>query len=467
MYKLHLILKYLRKRRIAWVSLFGVMLCTAMVLVVISVMGGWLETFKSKFRGMSGDVVIRKQGLAGFSGYEQMIDHLKAQPEVEEAVPIIQTFGLLNIVNQRVIPVQVTGLDIDKFGKFNAFRESLWLQYQEPKLKGEAPTESPSFDLRPGVDYQDLRRGDPKALERPGMIVGGPLIDLRKNKQGKVEIPPGNLELWARLEVVPIGTDFRSATDIQPVANIYWIVDASRTQVWQLDENAVYVPFDVVQRDLGMDARPITIDGKQMLTPKRCHEIQIKCKPGVDRDAFIDRITPVITDLGGFGMRIQTWEKEREKFLGAVENEKLLMTILFGVISVVAVFLIFCILYMIVVEKTRDIGIIKSVGATSQGVAMIFVGYGLAIGVVGGVGGLITGGVFLYYINEIHSFIARVSGRAIWDPEVYAFDSIPNTMDPTTACVVVTVAILSATLGAVVPAIRAARFNPVEALRFE
>jgi lipoprotein-releasing system permease protein len=133
----------------------------------------------------------------------------------------------------------------------------------------------------------------------------------------------------------------------------------------------------------------------------------------------------------------------------------------------VAVFLIFCILYMIVIEKTRDIGIIKSVGATSQGVAAIFLGYGLAIGLVGATLGFALAWLIVRYINEIHTWLGQSMGVVIWKPEVYAFDRIPSTMDPTTIVVVMAVAVLSSVIGAVVPAVRAASFNPVEALRFE
>src|SRR5687767_4119002 len=74
MYKLHLILKYLRKRRIAWVSLIAVMLCTAMVLVVISVMGGWLRMFRESFHGLSGDVIVKGRSLTGFPHYQTVLD---------------------------------------------------------------------------------------------------------------------------------------------------------------------------------------------------------------------------------------------------------------------------------------------------------------------------------------------------------------------------------------------------------
>src|SRR5438874_9357320 len=95
MYKLHLILKYLRKRRIAWVSLIAVMLCTTMVLVVISVMGGWLRMFRESFHGLGGDVMINSRSLTGFENYQQYVDEVQQLPEVEAAVPIIRTVGLI------------------------------------------------------------------------------------------------------------------------------------------------------------------------------------------------------------------------------------------------------------------------------------------------------------------------------------------------------------------------------------
>src|SRR3954469_11441992 len=99
MYKLHLIWKYLRKRRIAWVSLIAVTLCTAMVIVVI-VMGGWLRMFRDSFHGLAGDIIISKQSLAGFQYYEEMLAEIRKLPDVAEAAPAIHTFGLVNIANQ-------------------------------------------------------------------------------------------------------------------------------------------------------------------------------------------------------------------------------------------------------------------------------------------------------------------------------------------------------------------------------
>jgi lipoprotein-releasing system permease protein len=164
---------------------------------------------------------------------------------------------------------------------------------------------------------------------------------------------------------------------------------------------------------------------------------------------------------------VRTWEEVNAVFIAAIEKEKGLVTILFGIISIVAIFLIFCIFYMIVVEKTRDIGIIKSVGATSTGVAGIFLGYGMAIGLVGAGMGLLVGWLVVRYINELHEWLGRITGQVVWNPEVYMFDTIPNTMNPNEVAVILTVAVIASVLGALVPAIRAARMHPVEALRWE
>src|SRR2546421_1438743 len=119
MYKLHLILKYLRKRRIAWVSLIAVMLCTTMVLVVISVMGGWLRMFKQSFHGLTGDVIVHGISLTGFPDYEEMAVKLRQLPEVEAVVPTIETFGLININNKAKSGVAVFGYPIEEIGKVN------------------------------------------------------------------------------------------------------------------------------------------------------------------------------------------------------------------------------------------------------------------------------------------------------------------------------------------------------------
>src|SRR5215203_4881582 len=136
MYKLHLILKYLRKRRIAWVSLIAVMLCTTMVLVVISVMGGWLRMFRESFHGLGGDLMITSRSLSGFAHYDEISRKIEALPDVAAAAPVIRTFGLMKINNASPDAVQVLGYPIDKMTRVNNFGSSLYRQHELPKSEG-------------------------------------------------------------------------------------------------------------------------------------------------------------------------------------------------------------------------------------------------------------------------------------------------------------------------------------------
>jgi lipoprotein-releasing system permease protein len=508
MYKLLLISKYLRKRRIAWVSLVAVTLCTAMVLVVISVMGGWLRMFRETNHALTGDLMVYRYSLDGFGHYEELINQIEQLPEVKAASPQIQTYALINIDNQIRTGVQVIGYDMKSIAPVNGFVPSLYLQPDKLLAKADlyesqATTQSDSYEP------PDILKADAAALrakansfpswdkllaaeqyrERlpnskvdpagwPGMVVGSGVIGLERDDKGNIIRPEFMYKAWARLTPLKVaeGEDAASANLTQ---RNYWIIDDSHTGVYQVDQKTVYVPFDLLQKDLDMGPQPYIdrLSGENKIAPARCNEIDIALKPGYSLADAKEKIQKIVDatvqqypDLV-FGpddpVAVQTWEERYADFLNAVEHEKFLLVILFSIISVVAVFLIFCIFFMIVVEKTRDIGIIKSVGATPGGVAAIFLGYGLTIGIVGAGMGLLFGYLVIHNINEIHAWIGREFGVKIWDAKTYLFDKIPSTMETRDVVVIVSVAILSSVLGAIVPAIRAARMNPVEALRWE
>jgi lipoprotein-releasing system permease protein len=143
------------------------------------------------------------------------------------------------------------------------------------------------------------------------------------------------------------------------------------------------------------------------------------------------------------------------------------LNILLFLIIAVAGFGILATFFMIVVEKTRDIGVLKSLGAPSSGVASIFLGYGLLLGAVGSGVGVIGGLLFVHYINQIADGLEMLTGGEVFDPTIYYFDRIPTIVDPFSIAMVMIGAIAIAVLASVLPAMRAARLHPVEALRYE
>jgi lipoprotein-releasing system permease protein len=164
---------------------------------------------------------------------------------------------------------------------------------------------------------------------------------------------------------------------------------------------------------------------------------------------------------------IKTWEEKQGLLLSAVEMETSILNVLLFLIITVAGFGILAIFFMIVVEKTRDIGILKSLGASSTGVMSIFLSYGLGLGIVGSTAGVAIGLLFVRYINQIEDGLSWLTGRKVFDEKIYYFFEIPTYVNPWMVISVACGAISIAVLASILPARRAARLHPVRALRFE
>ena len=236
-----------------------------------------------------------------------------------------------------------------------------------------------------------------------------------------------------------------------------------------------------------MDAAPrIAETGETIgVSPARCSQIQIKVADGIAGSELM-QLTKRLKELywsyieddrfdldfteGRLITRIDamTWQQSQAHIIAPVEKERILVTILFGIISLVAVALILCILYMIVLQKTRDIGIVKALGGSSAGVGLIFIIYGAAVGITGSLLGTVLGTLVVKYINDIQNFLIQLNPAwRVWDLQVYSFDRIPSQVNPWDAIVVVGIAIAASTLGSLGAAWRAGRMEPVEAIRYE
>lgn len=169
----------------------------------------------------------------------------------------------------------------------------------------------------------------------------------------------------------------------------------------------------------------------------------------------------------GPAFSVTTWEEERKTFLEAVQMERFLQALIMSLILVLAEFFVFVILTTMVYEKRRDIGILKAVGFTRGQVGRAFLVVGLAIGLAGAVLGVVGGVLFADNINAVREFVRQVTGWDPFPPNVYYFTEIPTYVGWVTPAITAGGAVLCALLFSLIPALRAARMDPVQTLHYE
>ena len=327
-----------------------------------------------------------------------------------------------------------------------------------PGNTGQVPADPYGSSL-PGDPYSgtDGEEGvvfDPSTQQHDGIILGIATCSVRgRDPRGEVRdyylaAPGDDVQLY-----------FPNAGDVpKPVSWNFTVVDLYESKMSEYDSTFAFVPLEVLQRLRGM-VDPMT--GTTYVT-----SIQIKLKPDADLNAVRDKLRAAFPPET-YPYRIQTWRDLQGPLLAAVHMETMILNILLFLIIAVAGFGILATFFMIVVEKTRDIGIMKSLGAPSSGVMSIFLSYGVSLGAVGAGAGMILGLLFVFNINAIAAGLEVITGQEVFDPTVYYFQEIPTSIEPLMIVGVVIGALLIAVLASVLPAVRAARLHPVEALRWQ
>jgi lipoprotein-releasing system permease protein len=571
MYKLFLCLRYLRSRIIAYFAVLAVMLCVALMLIVVSVMNGFLHKIEMAAKGLFGDVVIQARTLSGLARYDEFIAEVAQKvPEVEAASPYIITYGILQVPgSDHRQTVEFAGIRLPERARVSDFRKGLFAQRDWPEPTFDPPIEKILGRLMqeihvterlldretpPGVrpalyDQQtmagklnyallsqsyavnQLRRAAPfqeqwppihrklvEARAKPPAARDEKLIDeLREqllqlskatqsdpNRAETGYRPPDNHVILSlglpslsfrtrqgetvrvicpgdnvKLMLIPLGRQW-SATEAAPFANeVFTVVDDCRTDVSSIDSKVVYVPFDTLQRLNNMDIETGK-DPNDIVRLARCSQIHLKVREALSDEESLRKVRGKVEDFWsdfhrrypdavqqGGTVDINTWREQQAPIVSNIERQRTLVVTMFGIISLVSVVLIFVIFYMIVFQKTKDIGVLKAVGASSGGVAQIFLAYGAAVGLVGSIMGIILGAIFVRNINPIQDWLDDTFGFRVWSREWFLFEKIPNEVDWTAALFIVVAAIIAGLVGALMPAIRAARMQPVEALRYE
>jgi lipoprotein-releasing system permease protein len=310
----------------------------------------------------------------------------------------------------------------------------------------------PSYDavLSPEDQAQVF---DPAVSQHDGIVLGISIGTTRyRDMAGKITdyyyVQPGD----------DVQVTFPSAGNTPRAINEkFTVVDFYESQMSEYDATFAFVPLDKLQKYRGM-INPV--NGEAAV-----NSIQLKLREGADLNAARDALRAEFPlDMM---VQVNTWRDLQGALLAAVQMETTILNILLFLIIAVAGFGILATFFMIVVEKTKDIGVLKSLGASGTGVASIFLGYGVLLGAVGAGAGGIAGLLFVANINQVADVLESISGQEVFDPTVYYFDHIPTLINPWTVAWVVVGAILIAVFASVLPAIRAARMHPVEALRYE
>jgi lipoprotein-releasing system permease protein len=540
--------RYLTSRIIPLIAVGAVALCVALVVIVVSVMSGFLDMLKSSGRTLMGDVVINYP-VRGLPWYDELIQEIGKLPEAEAATPLIDTYGLVRMpyppgADKEVVTANVWGIEPQGFERVTDFSRSLyWKPPTDEAAAAAMAADDPRRMLAPQIeaDGRSLRQF---GTDIPGLVMGIHVsIVNERMRDGSYRTRSGWFmpDQRVTLTLVPISG---KGTVAEPTERIFPVVNEFRSGVYQIDKNRVLIPLEEAQRMLRLDEglqydldAPPNADGSQPVlgkSPARVHRVLVRAKPGVTPAALRDAVqdayvrfamaaaadpAKVVKPPRPEVVSILTWEQHLRDLIGPVEKEREMMRILFSIVYLVCAGLVLSIFWAIVQEKSRDIGILRSIGASRPGVLWIFLQYGLVIGAAGGVVGIGLGWLVINNINAIHETIGEDAprwswilafalsvgalimslrgarrgvllptllwlvggvtlglvgagllahrGTLIWDPAVYYFSTIPNRVDWFTAALTWVGAVVFSVLGASVPAAKAADIDPVRALRYE
>ena len=510
MYVILLCRKYLFTRYIALASIISVMLGVATMIVVNGVMKGFSVEMQDRIHSVLSDITFEANTLEGFMDPEWHMNEIRkaAGDKIAGMTPTVVVPAMLSYKVQRqwvTQPVQLIGIDAKTQGTAGDFGQFL----QHPENRKEL-----SFDLRrDGFDttthkgladagwthrafQAELKKALPQQEEEPDPFKmqsapqpqdgkAAPVSDpFAPGANGQSPVPTTQNRFDPAKEthtglVLGIGLssymdrggnerflclpgdDVRltfptSGTPPRPIDDLFTIVDFYECKMSEYDSQFVFVPMEKLQKLRGM------IDPQTGIG--RVTSIQIKLKDEADGEAVRDQLRGLFhPEL----YRISTWRDKQGPLLAAVQMETAILNVLLFLIVAVAGFGILAIFFMIVVEKTKDIGVLKSLGASSRGVMGIFLGYGLSLGAVGAGGGFALGMFLVNNINGIAAVLSKLMGHEVFDPKIYYFSVIPTIVEPWTVAWIGLGALGIAVAASIVPALRAARLHPVEALRYD
>ena len=461
MFKLFLAARYVLSRRVSYLGMAAIAVAVGALIVVVSVMNGFLNETRNLVRGTTADVIvtpvqdtsevpIMADGVATMRQARPVPREVleavtRRQPGVVGAVArlirpaIVKVYGtstlLLNLAQFADLNfVTVLGIDTEAEKPISGLERYL-AQVEDPALAVKDPSQPFAF---PRDKIRNLKL---RTAGLPFCLVG-------EDRMQTLDLRPGDALM---LVTMSDQQDLTSET-IKPSTQTFVIAGAFRTEHHPTDMSSVYV-----QRQDFLDWTG---------TSTEVSELYVRVEDGLDPAVVRDGLEAAL-DSAGLPAEVETWQDRHEIYLGAVENER---TILFCVLSLFVLLtctITFCMMIMMVQEKIRDIGILSAMGASAGGIGAIFAAAGAAIATGGAVLGFFAGDAVASHVNTVKDWIEGTFDIQIFRRDVYAFTEIPSVVRPDLNFVIAAVTVAFALLICLLPALRAARMDPVEALRHD
>jgi lipoprotein-releasing system permease protein len=477
LYKLLLCWRYLLTRYLALVCIVSVMLGVATLIVVNSVMSGFSTKLRDRLHGLLSDVVLEAWDYDGFADPEGKMAKIRSDPwlnkHIEAMAPTLEIFAMMQFRyngQSMTRPIRLIGIEPEGRKSVGGFAEF---------LVNEKNKAHPSFELSPEAharrekmqaanapppeqpeETPPLAPGEkPPPAPPPSLdhVPHGAIIGYAIGHYPDPNAKPTDDPKKKDIEMLAPGDDIvlttLSGQRMAPVYDRFVVADYFKSEMSEYDSNYIFVPLDHLQKLRTMEGRVTCI--------------QIRLKEGTTRVATTELVVRLKEMFKGFPVQVQTWEEKQGPLLAAISVEKGILNVLLFLIIAVAGFGILAIFSMIVVEKTRDIGILKALGASNMGVMNIFLGYGLLLGLVGAGLGTALGLGLTWNINHIEQWLAGLTGQDIFPRKIYYFDEIPTDIQPMMVLLVNAGSLIIAVLFSILPALRAAMLHPVRALRYE